>query len=234
MSWLKVDDQFTDHPKVLALGKDRFAGIGLWVIGSCYAARFLTDGYIPATALPSGTRRLAHRLVDVGLWDHAPDGYRIHDYLDYQPNRVDALAVKQARAEAGRIGGKRSGDTRRSKGEANGQANDEANASDKSNPVPVPIHFSPEPPNPHDADDLEVLADGLLGHPATPRQLQAVRTLDRKVGRDRTLEVMRSALTSDADDRFGAVLSVLGSEATNRRKPSEFDYMDVESGAVPS
>lgn len=224
MSWLKVDDQFPDHPKVLALGRDRLAAMGLWTIGSCYAARFLTDGFIPASALPSGSRRLAARLIEVRLWDEAPGGYRIHDYHDYQPSRVQALAVKQTRAEAGRIGGKQSGSKRGS----NGQANSLTPASTKSNPVPVPVPFdSPEPPNPHDADDLEVLADGLLGHPATPNQLRAVRTLDRKVGRERTLEVMRSGLTSDADDRFGEVLDVLGNEASHKqRKQSEFAYMD--------
>jgi hypothetical protein len=221
MSWLKVDDQFTDHPKVLALGKDRLAGIGLWVIGSCYAGRFLTDGYIPATALPSGSRRLAHRLVDVGLWDHASDGYRIHDYLDYQPGRAAVLRERQRNAarQAKYRGGVTSSG---SNGVTHGVSNDAP-----ARPVPDPL--SPEPPNPHGADDLEVLADGLLGHPATPGQLRAIRTLDRKVGRDRTLEVMRSSLTSDVDDRFGEALDTLGSEATAKRKPNEFAYMDAES-----
>lgn len=221
MSWLKVDDQFADHPKVLALGKDRLAGLGLWMIGSCYAGRFLTDGYIPATALPSGARRLAERLVEVGLWDHAADGYRIHDYLDYQPGRETVL--RERRRNAARQAKHRGGVTNEG---SNGVTTGVSHAA-PARPVPDPL--SPEPPNPHDADDLEVLADGLLGHPATPGQLRAIRTLDRKVGRTRTLEVMRTGLMSHADDRFGEVLDTLGNEATAKRKLSEFAYMDAES-----
>lgn len=219
MTWLKVDDQFTDHPKVLALGRDRLAGIGLWAVGSCYAARFLTDGYIPAAVLPPGARRLAQRLVAVGLWDTAEGGYRIHDYHDYQPRRETVMVERRRNAER----------QARLRDRSNGVTNGATNGVSTGAPTrPVPTN-TPEPPNPHDFDDLEVLADGLLMHPATPNQLRAVRTLDRKVGRPRTLEIMRTAITSEVDDRFGWVLDQLGQEASAKRKSSEFDYMDEQS-----
>lgn len=88
---------------------------------------------------------------------------------------------------------------------------------------------TPEPPNPHDADDIEVLADGLLRHPATPGQLRAIRGLSRQVPKGRAEEVMRYWLTEgNADDPFGAALDQLGAEATKakNRKKSQFAYMD--------
>lgn len=88
--------------------------------------------------------------------------------------------------------------------------------------------ITPEPPNPHAADNIEVLADGLLLHPATPGQLRAIRTLSRKVGEARTLEVMQAWMTREVDDRFGGALDELGAEAKKRRerKESEWAYMD--------
>lgn len=87
---------------------------------------------------------------------------------------------------------------------------------------------TPEPPYPP-PDDLEVLADGLLGHPATPNQLRAIRGLSRKVGPPRAIEVMRHWLTQKADDPFGAVLDQLGTESKSKPKSSEWAYMDAES-----
>lgn len=122
MTWAKVDDQFAEHPKVLALGRDRFAAMGLWLLGLTYSSRYLTDGFIPAGALPSGTNKLASRLVAVLLWERVQDGYRIHDFSDYQPSREEAEKLRADRAEAGRKGGLRSGSTRSSKREANASA----------------------------------------------------------------------------------------------------------------
>jgi hypothetical protein len=104
LSWVRVDDQFPDHPKLMRLGKDRLAGMGLWVVGLCYCARFLTDGYIPAMALPWGSRRIATLLVSVGLWDVEGDGYRIHDYHEYQPTKA-AVLEKRAELLAGKVAG---------------------------------------------------------------------------------------------------------------------------------
>ncbi len=114
MAWVKIDDQFTDHPKVLEVGP---LAECLFVRGLCYAARYLTDGLVPVAHL----RRMADfdaiteagKLVAAGLWEDAEGGYQIHDYLDYQPSREDALSIREKRAEAGRIGGLRSGESRR-------------------------------------------------------------------------------------------------------------------------
>lgn len=127
MSWVKVDDQMTRHPKWLSLGKDRLPCQGLWLDGMCYASGYLTDGLVPDAAIPPGAQKLAERLVEAGLWDRTEDGYEIHDYHDYQPTRAEVLERRAARSAAGQLGGRRSAQ-RRSKTQATGQASAQANA----------------------------------------------------------------------------------------------------------
>lgn len=98
MTWVRLDDHFADHPKILAAGPP--AG-WLYVCGLCYSARHLTDGFL-ATAQ---VRRLAEvrnpialadQLVAAGLWEKVEGGYRIHDYLHYNPSRARVLADREA------------------------------------------------------------------------------------------------------------------------------------------
>ena len=44
MPWVKVDDHFSEHPKMAAIGP---AGWGVWLAGLAYCNRNLTDGFIP-------------------------------------------------------------------------------------------------------------------------------------------------------------------------------------------
>jgi hypothetical protein len=54
---------------------------------------------------------LAHRLVEVGLWERAADGYRIHDYHDFNDTREEAIerqeVIREQRRKAGLASGKR-------------------------------------------------------------------------------------------------------------------------------
>lgn len=137
---MRLDDQFTEHPKVVEAGP---LAAWLYVCGLTYCARQLTDGFIPAAQLPRLTSgpvgKLAARLVAVGLWEPADGGYRVHDYLDYQPSRDEVEEARQqvssARSAAGRLGGLRSGQVRRSKT----ASKIETNAKQKGSPVPIPI-----------------------------------------------------------------------------------------------
>lgn len=79
--WVKLDDNFHDHPKVIRAGLE---AIGLFTLGLSYAARHLTDGKIPEEFVGK-RKRLAARLVEVRLWEHDGTSYQIHDYLDYNP-----------------------------------------------------------------------------------------------------------------------------------------------------
>lgn len=99
MSWVRVDDQFPDHPKLMRMGKDRLPAMGLWVVGLCYAARYLTDGFIPDASLPYGCKRQATLLVSAGLWGVVDGGYQIHDYREYQLSRVEVMELRAKNAE---------------------------------------------------------------------------------------------------------------------------------------
>lgn len=149
MPWAKLDDQYPTKDKLVRAGLE---AMGFDVAGICYCARNLTDGFIadddlvvvyPSTRQP---KRLADHLVKVGRWEREEGGYRIHDYLDYNPSRAEVLAKREARSKAGSKGGSK----QPSKPEANSQANSEANGLSEqgantqapSNPVsriPVPL-----------------------------------------------------------------------------------------------
>lgn len=93
------------------------------------------------------------RLLDADLWHEdghdcptcpqpGPRNYIVHDYLKYQPSRAKVEAKRQAlhetRAEAGRAGGARSAESRRSNGEANVKQNVKQNRSKSEAPNPNP------------------------------------------------------------------------------------------------
>jgi hypothetical protein len=106
--WLKMDDQYPSHPKVVAAGGD---AAWLHVCAACYCAQHLTDGLVPKAILSRLSDRkkpeqLAARLVEVGLWHDRGDHYELNDYLDYNPSREQVLADRERRAAAGRKGAK--------------------------------------------------------------------------------------------------------------------------------
>ena len=109
MSWVKLDDKFTGHTKVLAAGPE---AAWLHIEGLCYCAQQETDGVILDTALVMLTQyskpkagKLAARLVEVGMWERNGAGYVIHDYLDYNPSRKELEARREIKRRAGRAGG---------------------------------------------------------------------------------------------------------------------------------
>jgi hypothetical protein len=97
MTWFRIDDNFDMHPKALAAGN---AALGLWVRCGSYAARQLTDGFIPAeVARLYGTPKEVAALVASGLWTTAPGGYEMHQYLERNRSRDDVLAERKATAQ---------------------------------------------------------------------------------------------------------------------------------------
>lgn len=97
MTWYKVDDGFHSSPKVLELVHARggLAALGLWVVAGSWASAQLTGGRVPLHVVRTyATKATAEVLVGAGLWERDGEGYRFHDWDDYQP---DADAVRRER-----------------------------------------------------------------------------------------------------------------------------------------
>jgi hypothetical protein len=107
MTYVRVDDLFHEHEKVLDIGPLAEA---LWFRCLTYCARNRTDGRVPLGFVRKmgdmdGTA-LAAVLVDAGLLEPDDRGYRMHDYLEWQRSRDEIEALSEKRAAAGSKGGK--------------------------------------------------------------------------------------------------------------------------------
>lgn len=110
MSWFCVDDGFHSHPKVMAAGNE---AVGLFSRCGSYAAQHLTDGFIPEpVALQYGNRRLVKKLVDTRLWVPEAGGWRMPDYLDFNPSREQVLAKRRAATDRQRRARSKGGGSR--------------------------------------------------------------------------------------------------------------------------
>jgi hypothetical protein len=114
MTWVKVDDQMPEHPKVVGLSDKAFRSN---VEGWCYASRYLTDGELPKAWVG---RRAARDLIGAGLWHEghgcgsadengrpfcisgSGEGYVIHDFLRYNPSHDERASERERKRAAGR------------------------------------------------------------------------------------------------------------------------------------
>ena len=91
LPWVRLEAGLAQNPKILDLieRKAHRAAFG-YVLSIAYAATQDTDGYLPPGALPflHLTRKDADTLVTVGLWQRDGNGWRIPDYLEYQPGKA--------------------------------------------------------------------------------------------------------------------------------------------------
>ena len=102
MTWVKLDDNFPTHPRVVGLSDRTFR---THVTALCYCAKYLTDGHVPTSALRAiGPRRSAVELEEAGLWSKTDHGWMIRDFLDYNPSREDVETQRTRKREAGSRG----------------------------------------------------------------------------------------------------------------------------------
>lgn len=100
MAWLRIDDRVRTHPKVVQAGPD---AAWFWFCGICYCREHLTDGFIPKAMLASlvpgvglsAARKHAATLMRFVLWHETEGGYRVHDFLDWNPSRADVEADRE-------------------------------------------------------------------------------------------------------------------------------------------
>ena len=88
MGWVRVDDNFADHPKIIALSDKAFR---LFITGLCYSNRQLTDGVIPYQIVSAWVGddpfKPSDELEDQNLWERVDKGFAIRSYTEYQPTR---------------------------------------------------------------------------------------------------------------------------------------------------
>lgn len=104
MAWVKLDTGIFRNPKVVTVSADAKL---LYVAGICYAGDNLTDGMIPANALPilaaeatiRNIKRAVSELVSAGLWIAKENGYEVHDYLEHNSRSGDVQAKRDAAKE---------------------------------------------------------------------------------------------------------------------------------------
>ena len=170
MTWVRLDEGFPRHPKVAAAGP---LGMAMQVAALCYCNEYLTDGFVPRHVVAGflNLERISMNcwqnemigggddatwqlvvadVIDAGLWSEVDGGYRIHDYLKYQPSKADVEADRKQKSSAGRLGGINSAIARRAKtsrseagAEAPAVADAQAGAAAESKPVSVPVVTTP-------------------------------------------------------------------------------------------
>lgn len=98
MSWARIDDAMPDSLKVAPLSDAAFRA---YVTSICYCARSLSDGFVPSKKAKefTGRPRVVQELTDACLWEAVTDGFKVHDYLVYNPTREKVLAERAAAAE---------------------------------------------------------------------------------------------------------------------------------------
>jgi len=107
---------------------------------------YVTDDRVAAWVVSSDT--VINLLIDAGLWDFAPNGYRVHDFADFQPTKAQVEAERSMKQAAGQAGGQASARAR-----ALAKAEQEASNSPtipqaKSKPVPDPVPLGSKEPRP--------------------------------------------------------------------------------------
>lgn len=98
MAWLRIDDGFAQHPKVVSLTpRDRWT----WLEILCYCARYRTEGKVPASVkevVRGATTQYLHRAQQLGLLDsESPGEYTVHDWPDYNGRDPKIVSTERKR-----------------------------------------------------------------------------------------------------------------------------------------
>jgi len=166
MSWAKLDDRANEHQKQLLAGPE---ACWLWACGLMYANRQeARDGFIPSLVLPmlypfKSPKRLAERLVEVGLWDATDNGYVVHNFTKWNKTQEQVQAERDATRNRVRDYRARN---------ATGNAVTPPDVTDPCNArVPDPLHSTPLPVQ--ERSERGESAAGAAG-PKKPRRVSRV------------------------------------------------------------
>ena len=101
MTWARFDDGFPGHRKVRRLTDGAYR---LHTTAICHCAHDLTDGLVTPEDIEDmpSIRQAEKRIIELirrDLWSVVPDGWMIHDYLDYNPSREQVMAERESARE---------------------------------------------------------------------------------------------------------------------------------------
>jgi len=94
MAWLRVDDGYDSHPKILALGSDQRRWT--WTRILVYTCRYRSPVIPPNVSelVPRATPAFLRECVDIGLVDVTDDGtLEVHDWILYNADTVEAKVI---------------------------------------------------------------------------------------------------------------------------------------------
>jgi len=98
MSWLRIDDGFTESPKIEALTDREFR---VWVRLLCYCARQKAGGELPelrtkrSQIVPGLSAAFVAKLSRIGLIDDRDSIQFVHDFAHYNPTDPTAASRMQ-------------------------------------------------------------------------------------------------------------------------------------------
>jgi hypothetical protein len=96
MTWVRIDDSFPNHPKIIGLSDGAFR---LYITALCYSNAYLTDGIVPQKTIKklSNSRHIS-ALIEANLWEKCGDDIIILGYEEYQftKERVESERKKAA------------------------------------------------------------------------------------------------------------------------------------------
>lgn len=93
MAWIRLDDNFPEHPKIIGLSDSAFR---LFISMLCYSNRYLTDGLIPLEIVKRlGASRSLQELEKAYLVNLKEKVAEIRSYAEYQPTKAMVEAKRE-------------------------------------------------------------------------------------------------------------------------------------------
>ena len=230
MSWVRLDDRFYSHRKVMSVS---LAARWLYVSALCVANQHSNNGILDQAAQDcllvavgrSGSfDALAAELVSAGLWErHGVTDYTIHDYLEYQPSDEEQRKERAAAAERQRrFRERRHGGNATNNASSNGVTNGVENATPS-----LPVPSRPYPSRPGIKEDLAV---GHAPPPPTPTAPSLPGLDPGTQEKPRKAPMAKSATASNPEIETLAVgLLAELSEAIRRVRPTARTLKPLES-----
>jgi ElaB/YqjD/DUF883 family membrane-anchored ribosome-binding protein len=267
MPWVKVDDHFDEHPKFaqasplgIALwlaglaycNRNLTDGFIPWSVArSLLSWEFLQPhpetGKELVYTIDYGTGMrgdrvtcpfVADMLVDAGLWEEAPGGYRVHDFAVYQPSREEVLAEREkTRSRVEKYRNARRNAASNPVGNASSNAVSNGGVTPLPVPVPVPERSSKEALS--NARDPVETYHLLTGRPPKKATISWLDELVKDYGAEAVCRTMATVWTGKADlgSFIGDVQAVLvleerrasqEAEAARRKADAEFQRQERE------